>query len=271
MIDFNFHQQVVLVTGGASGIGKIMTRKALERGAKAVVIWDMNEAGMQAVKDEFAHLNGAVYCYNINLADTEKIKNVGEKTLADLGNVDLVINNAGIIVGKYFHEHSTAEIEKSMQINTIALMHVTNVFLPGMMARNHGAICNIASQAGLIANPKMAVYCASKWAVIGWSDSLRIELKQLKKNISVTTIMPYYINTGMFDGVKSPIIPILEPEKASEKIIQSIERRKAVLTMPLPYWFVRLSQGILPIAAFDWVMDNIFGVYNSMKDFKGRK
>lgn len=271
MRNFDFNQQTVLITGGASGIGKIMTRIALEKGAKAVVIWDMNEAGMLAVKEEFSTFSGTIHCYQIDLSDGEKIIATGAQTLKDLGRIDLLINNAGIVVGKYFHEHTTADINKSMQINTLALMHVTNAFLPSMIANNHGAICNIASQAGLIANPKMAVYCASKWAVIGWSDSLRIEMKQLKKDVSVTTIMPYYINTGMFDGVKSPIIPILDPEKASKKIINSIEKRKALITMPLPYWFVRLSQGLLPTAAFDWVMDNIFGVYNSMKDFKGRK
>lgn len=270
MQKLNFLQQKVLITGGASGIGKIMVRIALEKGAKSVVIWDLNEAGMLAVKNEFAHLGGLIYCYRVDLSNYAQIAAIGKQTNTDLGGVDVLINNAGIIVGKYFHEHSAEEITKSMQINTLALMHVTNVFLPQMLSNNHGAICNIASQAGLIANPKMAVYCASKWAVIGWSESLRLELKQLKKQISVTTIMPYYINTGMFDGVKSAIIPILEPEEATCKIMTGIEKRRAIVAMPLPYWFVRLAQGILPLAAFDWVMDNIFGVYKSMQDFKGR-
>lgn len=270
MEKINFAQQKVLITGGASGIGKIMVRKALEKGAKAVVIWDVNEAGMQAVRNEFSHFAGEIHCYPVDLCNVEDIQDVGAQTNAQLNGIDILINNAGIVFGKYFHEHSSADINKSMQINTLALMHVTNVFLPSMMANNHGAICNIASQAGLIANPKMSVYCASKWAVIGWSESLRLELKQLAKEISVTTIMPYYINTGMFDGVKSSLIPILEPEKATSRIIASIEKRKSVLAMPLPYWFVRLSQGLLPIPAFDWVMDHVFGVYESMQDFKGR-
>ena len=144
-------------------------------------------------------------------------------------------------------------------------------FLPGMMARNLGAVCNIASSAGLISNPKMSVYAASKWAAVGWSDSLRLEMEQLKKNISVTTIMPFYISTGMFDGVRSKLLPILEPEKTSEKIIKAIESDTKMLAMPLPYWFIRFSQGILPLPAFDWVMRNVFGIYDTMKDFKGRE
>ena len=150
-------------------------------------------------------------------------------------------------------------------------MHTTLEFLSEMMANNFGAICNIASSAGLISNPKMSVYAASKWAVVGWSDSLRLEMKQLNKNISVTTIMPFFINTGMFDGVKSKLLPILEPEPTSEKIITAIERETKMLAMPLPYWFIRFSQGILPIPAFDWVMENVFGIYDTMKEFTGRK
>ena len=82
--------------------------------------------------------------------------------------------------------------------------------------------------------------------------------------------MPFYINTGMFDGVKSKLLPILKPEDAAEKIIHSIETEKILVAMPLPYWFIRLSQGLLPLPTFDWVMKNIFGVYDTMKDFRGR-
>lgn len=267
---FDFKDKTLLVTGGASGIGKIMVRTALEKGAKAVAIWDLNEAGMQEVKTTFASLGGEIFLYPINLADVEAIKDAAQRTLEELKGIDLLINNAGIVVGKYFHEHSTAEIENSIKINTLSLMHLCNAFLPGMMDRNEGAICNIASLAGLISNPKMSVYCASKWAVIGWSDSLRLELKQLEKKISVTTVMPYYISTGMFEGVKSPIIPIVHPEKAVKKIINGIEKGKAIVALPLPYWFIRLSQGLLPLGVFDWVMKSVFGVYDSMKAFKGR-
>jgi all-trans-retinol dehydrogenase (NAD+) len=189
----------------------------------------------------------------------------------EVGKIDVLINNAGIVVGKYFHENTHQDIQKTMLINSNALMHVTLEFLPEMMKENSGAICNIASSAGLISNPKMAVYAASKWAVNGWSDSLSLEMEQLKKNISVTTIMPFYINTGMFDGVQSKLIPILEPEPTAEKIIKSIENKRKILAMPLPYWFIRLSQGILPLPIFDWVMDHVFGVYDTMKYFKGRK
>ena len=266
-----FQNKTVLITGGASGIGKIMGRKVLERECSHLIIWDINEMGMLQVKSEFEKFRKKISTYKVDLSVTEEILQTASKTLSDSGTVDILINNAGIIVGKYFHEHSQEEIAKSMSINSTAVMQTTLAFLPAMMNKNFGAICNIASSAGLISNPKMSVYAASKWAVTGWSDSLRLEMEQLKHNISVTTIMPFYINTGMFDGVKSKLLPILDPENASEKIIRAIENKRKMLAMPLPYWFIRLSQGILPLPAFDWVMKNVFGIYDTMKDFRGRR
>lgn len=267
----NFKGKRVLITGGASGIGKIMGRKALERGCSHLIIWDINQEGLLQAQTEFQTLGGKISLFQVDISDLEQINSAAEKVNTQTGGIDILINNAGIVVGKYFHEHTHEQISKSMLVNSSALMHITAEFLPGMMARNLGAVCNIASSAGLISNPKMSVYAASKWAAVGWSDSLRLEMEQLAKNISVTTIMPFYITTGMFDGVKSKLLPILEPEKTSEKIIKAIENDTKMLAMPLPYWFIRFSQGILPLPAFDWVMRNVFGIYDTMRDFKGRE
>lgn len=266
----NFKDKIVLVTGGASGIGKIMVRKALERKAACVVIWDINEVGLQQTLNEFEHFDSKILIFKVDVSNLEAIQNTATKVLSELKYIDILINNAGIVVGKYFHEHTALDISKTMTINSDAIMQITLAFLPEMMKRNSGSICNIASSAGLISNPKMSVYAASKWAAVGWSDSLRLEMKQLNKNISVTTIMPFYINTGMFDGVQSKLLPILEPESTAERIIKAIEKQTKMLAMPLPYWFIRLSQGILPLSIFEWVMGNIFGIYDGMKNFKGR-
>lgn len=188
----------------------------------------------------------------------------------ELGVVDVLINNAGIIVGKYFWEHSREDIYRTMNINANAPMHISQQFLPDMLQRNVGHICNIASSAGLTSNPKMSVYAASKWAVVGWSDSLRLEMKQLKKDVKVTTVTPYYINTGMFAGVRS-IVPILNPEKVARKIIKAIENDRIFLSMPWSMRFVRLSQGLLPIWLYDLVMNRVLGIYKTMDHFEGRK
>lgn len=267
----DFKNKKILITGACSGIGKIMARKSLERGVAHLVIWDINEEGLAKTKEEFQKFNIEISTYKVDVSNLDEIRIAAQKVRTEVGKIDILINNAGIVVGKYFHEHTHQDIQKTMLINSNALMHIALEFLPEMMKENLGAICNIASSAGLISNPKMSIYAASKWAVNGWSDSLRLEMEQLGKKVSVTTIMPFYINTGMFDGVKSKLIPILEPEPTSERIIKAIERQTKILALPLPYWFIRLSQGILPLPIFDWVMENIFGVYDTMKFFKGRK
>lgn len=266
----NFKDKTILITGACSGIGKIMARKSLERGAARVIVLDINDREFDTLKEEWKAHKGKVVTHKMDLSDVENIKVTAEKVKYEVGIPDVIINNAGVVTGKYFYEQSHKEISTAMNINSAGMMHLTLEFLPEMMERNSGAVANICSLAGLISNPKMSIYAASKWAAVGWSDSLRLEMKQLKKNISVTTIMPYYINTGMFDGVKSKFFPILKPEPVSEKFIRAIEKEKIILATPTPYWFVRLNQGILPVKGFDWVMDKLFGVYDTMKEFKGR-
>ena len=201
-----FENANVLITGGASGIGKIMGRMALEKGARRFIIWDINLAGIEATRKELSKY-GNVKGYVVDVSNPEIVEKAYEKTVEDCGCVDILINCAGIITSnKTFDKQTVDEITRTMNINTLAPMFVTRAMLPDMIRHNYGHICNIASAGGMLSNPKMSVYAASKWGAIGWSDSVRIELQNAKSNVHVTTVAPYYINTGMFDGVKSRII-----------------------------------------------------------------
>ena len=261
--------KTVLITGGASGIGKIMARLLLERKAK-VVIWDIDQQKMNETISELA-TKGSIAGFVVDVSNAEEIQETAKKVKLEAGIVDVLINNAGIVAGKYFHDHSAVDIIKTMEINANAPMLITRAFLGDMLNQNSGHICNIASSGGLISNPKMSVYSASKWSLIGWSDSLRLEMKQLKKNVNVTTVMPYYINTGMFDGVQSKI-PILEPEATALTIVKAIEKNKIMLTIPgYIYRITRLAQGLLSIKIFDWFAGSVLGIYKTMEHFTGRK
>ncbi len=261
--------KTILITGGASGIGKIMSRLSLERKAK-VIIWDTNTQNIENTLKELNPL-GDISSYIVDISDLSQIEKKAELLKKEQVNIDILINNAGIVVGKYFHEHNSSEIEETLSINSSAPMHICNQFLSNMMRSNTGHICNIASSASLVANPKMSVYAASKWAVFAWSDSLRLEMKQLKKDIKITTILPYYINTGMFDGVKSRM-PILDAESAALTIIKSIEKNKKIITIPgWIYRFTRFGQAFMSVDVFDWFAGSIMGIYKTMDDFKGRK
>ena len=261
----------VLITGGASGIGRIMGRMALEKGASCLIIWDINETNIASTKAEFSAL-GRVEGYVVNVADSGAVIAAYERVKSECGRVDILINCAGIVTGnKTFDKQSIEEIVRTMEINAIAPMVIAQQVLPDMLARNHGHICNIASAGGMISNPKMSVYAASKWAVIGWSDSVRIELAERRSKVRFTTVAPFYINTGMFDGVRSRIIPILNPERTSRKIIRAIEHNRDFRGIPFGFHFIRLCQGVLPTALFDFLFGKCFGVYSTMDHFTGRK
>lgn len=266
-----FENANVLITGGASGIGKIMGRMALEKGAKCFIIWDINLVGIEATRKELGKY-GNVKGYVVDVSNNEIVNVAYRKTVEDCGEIDILINCAGIITSnKTFDQQTPEEIVKTMNINTIAPMFVARAMLPDMLKRNRGHVCTIASAGGMISNPKMSVYAASKWGVIGWSDSVRIELQEMKSDVHFTTVAPYYINTGMFDGVKSRIIPILKPEYVAKRVIRAIERNKAFRGIPFGFHFIRFWQAILPTRVFDFFFGQVLGIYHTMDQFTGRK
>ena len=266
-----FENANVLITGGASGIGKIMGRMALEKGASCLIIWDINPQTIATAVSELSKI-GKVKGYIVDVSRNELVVEGYNKVVSECGEVDILINSAGIVTSnKTFDKQTADEIVRTININTIAPMFVTRAMLPGMIARNRGHVCNIASAGGMLSNPKMSVYAASKWGAIGWSDSVRIELQDMKSDVHFTTVAPYYINTGMFDGVKSRIIPILKPEYVCKRIIRAIERNKSFRGIPFGFHFIRFWQFILPTRIFDWLFGEVMGIYHTMDNFTGRK
>ena len=266
-----FENANVLITGGASGIGKIMGRMALEKGAKCFIIWDINPAGIEATKKELSRF-GQVKGYVVDVSNFEVVNLAYKKVVEECGSVDILINCAGIITSnKTFDKMSVDEMTRTMNINTLAPMFVTRAMLPDMIERNSGHVCNITSAGGMLSNPRMSVYAASKWGAIGWSDSVRIELQNAKSNVHFTTVAPYFINTGMFNGVKSPIIPVLKPEYVAKRIIKAIERNKSFKGIPFGFHFIRFWQFVLPTRIFDWFFGEVMGIYHAMDAFTGRK
>ena len=262
-----FKNKRVLITGGASGIGRIRGKLALEKGAE-LIIWDINPQSIEETVSVL-QLLGKVTAYVVDISDIDQIKTNATKVKSECGTVDILINNAGIVVGKYFDQHSTADIKRTMDINASAPMYVSAEFLSQMIIQKSGHICNIASSAGFISNPRMSVYAASKWAVIGWSDSLRLEMKMRKTGVNVSTVTPYYISTGMFAGVKS-LIPLLKPDKVAIKIVNGIEQNRVLISMPFSMHFIRICQGLLSIQLFDWVAGSVLQIYKTMDHFTGR-
>lgn len=270
----------VLITGGASGIGRIMGRICLEKGASNLIVWDINQANIDKTEAELSDVKpaevgvskGQIHSYIVNVSDPQAIKSAYEKVKSEVGEVDILVNCAGIVRGNNtFDKQTVQDIDLTMDINANAPMYVALAVLPDMLRRDRGHICNIASAAGMLGVPKLSVYCASKWAVIGWTESMRVELKQARSHVRVTSVAPYFINTGMFDGVNSKVFPILDPEKTAAKIIRAVEVGKSFRGIPFAYHFIRIWQGLLPNFLFDFIFGKIFGVYSVMDHFTGRR
>ena len=270
----------VLITGGASGIGRIMGRICLEKGASNLIVWDINQANIDKTEAELSDIKpaeagvskGQVHSYIVNVSDPQAIKSAYEKVKSEVGEVDILVNCAGIVRGNNtFDKQTVQDIDLTMDINANAPMYVALSVLPDMLRRDRGHICNIASAAGMLGVPKLSVYCASKWAVIGWTESMRVELKQARSHVRVTSVAPYFINTGMFDGVNSKVFPILDPEKTAAKIIRAVEVGKSFRGIPFAYHFIRIWQGLLPNFLFDFIFGKVFGVYSVMDHFTGRR
>ncbi len=263
--------KVVLVTGGANGIGKLLGEKCLQEGARHLVIWDINPANLDKTVARFQSQGYQVSGYLVDVADVKDIENTAQRVLAEVGKVDILFNNAGIVVGKLFKDHTTRDIEKTFDINVLGVMHVTRNFLPAMLQYGSGHIVNIASASSLTPNPKMSVYASSKWAVMGWSESIRIELERENRELRVTTVCPGYIDTGMFAGTKAPLLtPILKPEYITDLIIRAVKKNKLFVMAPATVHLLPPLRGILPTRWFDFIGGKVFGIYKTMADFVGR-
>lgn len=265
--------KIVLVTGAASGLGRLMVERSFARGAHKVIGLDIDQDGLETLKNNLAKDYGdsvSFIAHGVDLSSTDSIEDSVKELKEKTSRIDVLFNNAGVAVGKNFSEHQLNDIQLTLNVNTLGPMWLTHQLLALLERSNHAHIVNISSAAALVSTPKKSVYCASKWAMVGWSDSLRVELQEAKSSIHVTTVMPYYINTGMFDGVRSPIIPILEPDDVITKIFKAIDQKKVFLYMPRIIYLVPFLYALLPTRVFDFVVGRIFGIYRSMSEFRGR-
>ena len=264
----------VLVTGGARGMGALFARRAAAEGASAIALWDRDTARADELAGGLTRSGAKVKVYGTDVGDLDDIEAATARLRADLGVPDVLVHNAGIVKGAPFWEHDQRrDIEATMRVNTLGPMWLTRDLLPEMMADTgrQKRILNIVSAAGTLPNPGMSVYAASKWAALGWSESLRLEFaKHGADHISVTAFCPSYVSTGMFEGARGPVLtPIMTPDAAVDAAWNGMLRGKPLVTKPWSVKFAMALRGLLPVPVWDQVAERM-GVYSSMDDFVGR-
>ncbi len=257
----------VLITGGGSGIGRLMSLGAAERGAAQVVVWDLSGESAEAVAAEVRERGAEALAVTVDVTSTDAVAEASRRS----PEVDVVVNNAGVVTGAPLTEATEAGIRRTFEVNALAPYWVTRAFLPGMLERNAGVVVTLASAAGLVGVARQTDYSASKHAAVGFAESLRAELRRAGSAVRSLVVCPYYIDTGMFAGVQTKVprlLPILQPEEVAAQVLDAVESGAQQLFLP-PGVRTLAPLRVLPVRAFDAVMDAL-GVNATMDRFTGR-
>lgn len=261
----------VIVTGAGSGIGRLMAINFAKDRANLALV-DINQEALDAVEKEIQAYGVKTGTYVCDISNKGQVSNTAKTIRNDFGQIDILVNNAGIVNGKYFSDLSIEEMQRTMDINFWGHVYFTREFLPEMIQRNNGHLVNIASSGGLLGMAQMTDYCASKFAEVGFSESLRRELYQKgARNIKITVVCPYTINTGMFEGFKPLLFnPILKAEDVAAEIVEAVKKDKPYVY--IPYLGVKgmLVLKLLPTSFLDWAL-RLVGGSKSMSGFTGRR
>ncbi|MDP9134792.1 MAG: SDR family NAD(P)-dependent oxidoreductase [Actinomycetota bacterium] len=262
----NLTGKVACVTGAASGIGRATALELARRGCD-LAICDLDEGGLAETAEGSSALGRRVHSARVDVADLEQMKRFADAALGALGRIDIVVNNAGIAVGGAFVDVPLHEFAKVMGVNLMGVVHGCHVFLPRMLEQETGGhIVNIASMAGYIAGPGSTSYTASKFAVIGFSESLRAELRE--HGIGVTAVCPGIIDTPIvrtsraYGAAATPEYRergarLFErrnygPDRVARAILKAIARNRAVAPVTpeawIGYWIKRLFPGLIALA-----------------------
>eukprot|EP00928_Gymnodinium_smaydae_P068412 TRINITY_DN51555_c0_g1_i1.p1 TRINITY_DN51555_c0_g1~~TRINITY_DN51555_c0_g1_i1.p1 ORF type:complete len:312 (-),score=75.23 TRINITY_DN51555_c0_g1_i1:88-1023(-) len=228
--------RVVLITGAAGGVGRLCALGFAQQGCK-LVLWDLNEEGLQETKEAVLRVapRCAIWTQRVDIGDREAIYRAAEETqeLVAPDFVSVLVNNAGIMSGRSFLETEDDKAEAVFRVNTLAHLWTCKAFVPAMLRAKLGHVVAVASIAGLIAAPGMVDYAASKFAVIGFMEGLRKELKLESTNsVHTSVICPAAIKTDLFKDFDQPFFAALDPQHVANEIVDAVRYRVEKLVLP---------------------------------------
>lgn len=262
--------QVVLITGGGSGIGRVMCLKFAARGAK-IVTWDVNAAGNDETVRQVVDAGGLCRAYTVDLCDRRAIYAASVKVKQEVGKVDILINNAGVVTGKKLLNSPDDEIIRTFEVNTLSHFWTVKAFLGDMMLSNKGHIVTVSSIGGWIGCNNLVDYCSSKFAAVGFDESLRLELKtEGATGVKTTVVCPIYIDTGMFEGIRANFVRLLTPEWVANEIVDATLMDVTVLMLPKAMRLAVIMKLILP-EKISYRLSQMFGMTVMMDTFVGRR
>lgn len=239
--------KVVAITGGARGIGKATAEALVRRGAR-VAIGDLD---LGLAEQTAAKLGGGSVALALDVSDRGSFEAFLDQAERQLGPLDVVINNAGIMPTTPFVEESEDSFRRQIEINLLGVIHGTQLALRRMIPRDRGHVVNIASQAGKVGVPGIATYAATKHAVVGLSESVRGELRG--RNVDISCVMPTVVNTELTAGVGQKWVKPVEADDVAEAIAAALEVPRFDVYVPKSGGALLRAASLMPRAAAEWV------------------
>ena len=264
----------ILITGGARGIGKQIALEFARQGAD-IIICDsdksfFNESEFKKNIKEIENIGVSCYGFYLDVTKYDDVVQERKSILDLVGKVDVLVNNAGVVFGGKFLEVPIEKHRLTYDVNTYGIVNMLHVFLQDLIDQPTAHIVNISSASGFVPLPGGSTYASSKAAVTSLSESLDAELKKEGNgHVGITIVCPGYVKTGMFDGVKEPIlVPILTPEKLAKKIVKAVHKNKRFVLEPTFIKFLPFIKGVFPQYVLDFFGDAM-GVNRSMDLWRG--
>jgi len=212
----DFKNKIVLITGASSGIGKETAIEFAKRGAQLVLVARTKQK-LDDLKKNLQKFNTPIMVFQCDVSDKSQIRKMSEKVLETFDSVDILVNNAGFAIYGPVSDLTTEEIESQMATNYFGMVYCIKSFLPSMLEKKSGHIVNVASVAASFGLPGIASYCASKFAILGFSEGLKHELKGT--GVGITVVSPIMVRTEFFDHPSFENMPKYSPTSLSAKTV----------------------------------------------------
>lgn len=212
----SFKGKTVVITGASSGIGAASCIEFAKRGANLALVARRKEK-LEELEKTLAEFGISTLVCECDVSDKSQVKKMGSQVMEKFGRIDVLVNNAGFAIYGAVSDLTIEEIESQMQTNYFGMVYCTKIFLPKMLEQKSGHVVNVASVAASFGLPGIASYCASKFAMLGFSEGLKHELKGT--GIGVTVVSPIMVKTSFFDHRSFEHMPKYSPTALSAKTV----------------------------------------------------
>ena len=253
----NFKNKIVVITGASSGIGEAAAEQFAKRGANLVLVARRKEK-LEQVEQKLSKYSIKTLIQVCDVSDKQQVKQMSEKVIETFSKIDILVNNAGFVIYGKVEELSIEDIESQMKTNYFGTINCTKHFLPYFLKQNSGHMINVASVGGSFGVPGIASYCATKFAMLGFSEGLHHELHGT--NVGVTVVSPIMVRTSLFDHpsfknfTKHATGISLNAETVANAIIKASDSSKLEIVVPS---YVRI--GIWFKQTFPFLINPIIG------------